>query len=189
MSKRADGVRGTSASERCRLLDELIDAWIARGSEPELTQRRINARAAIEAAWSAPGVPVGSCTYPDCACAPNGDVGCNSPNAAARGVAAVEATSTMPSDLAQRIAVALECGVLWTEGAEAHPRMQAALADFNAWRTAGVPATEQRNADSMGKLISALEFVIRHSDSLTPSDIQRMQAILAEVTGGEVQRG
>lgn len=31
------------------------------------------------------GVAVGSCTYPDCACVPNGDVGCNSPNAAARG--------------------------------------------------------------------------------------------------------
>jgi hypothetical protein len=28
----------------------------------------------------------GGCTYPACACEPNSDVGCNSPNAAARGV-------------------------------------------------------------------------------------------------------
>ena len=28
------------------------------------------------------------CTYPDCSCEPNGDTGCNSPNAAARGVQA-----------------------------------------------------------------------------------------------------
>jgi hypothetical protein len=52
----------------------------------------------------------------------------------------------------------------------------------------GLSLLEWRDApdvgtDSMGKLIAALEFVIRHSDSLTPSDIQRMQAILAEVTG------
>jgi hypothetical protein len=45
------------------------------------------------------------------------------------------------------------------------------------------PKVRTAGSDSMGKLISALEFVIRHSDSLTPSDIQRMQAILAEVTG------
>jgi hypothetical protein len=37
--------------------------------------------------------------------------------------------------------------------------------------------------DSMEKLIDALRFVVRCHDSLTPSDIQRMQAILAEVTG------
>jgi hypothetical protein len=50
----------------------------------------------------------------------------------------VPPAAPMPEELANRIAVALECGVLWTKDAEAHPRMEAALADFNAWRTAGV---------------------------------------------------
>jgi hypothetical protein len=31
------------------------------------------------------GVAAASCTYPECECTPHGDVGCNSPNAAARG--------------------------------------------------------------------------------------------------------
>lgn len=56
--ERTHGVQATSTpnAERCRLLDELIDSWIARGSEPALTQRRINARLAIEAAWPTAGV-------------------------------------------------------------------------------------------------------------------------------------
>lgn len=47
----------------------------------------------------------------------------------------------MPLKLADQIASALESGVLWTEKSEAHPRMQRALADFNAWRANGVPGT------------------------------------------------
>jgi hypothetical protein len=37
--------------ERCRLLDELILSWQQRGDSPEKANRRIAARAAIEAAW------------------------------------------------------------------------------------------------------------------------------------------
>jgi hypothetical protein len=43
----------------------------------------------------------------------------------------------MPSNLAQRIALALECGALWAKGSEGHPRITQALADFNAWRAGG----------------------------------------------------
>jgi hypothetical protein len=48
----------------------------------------------------------------------------------------------IPPELAARIAVALECGVLWTENTEAHSRMQRAVADFNEWRTRGVALGE-----------------------------------------------
>lgn len=52
--------------------------------------------------------------------------------------AGVPASSAgMPDGQAHRIAAALECGVMWTEGTEVHPRMRAALADFTAWRNAG----------------------------------------------------
>jgi hypothetical protein len=47
----------------------------------------------------------------------------------------------MPEDLAKRIAIALDCGVLWTERSEAHPRMKRALADFLAWLASPTPAS------------------------------------------------
>jgi hypothetical protein len=47
-------------------------------------------------------------------------------------------SAPMPQKLADQIAAALECGVLWARSSEGHPRMQRALDDFNEWRTAGV---------------------------------------------------
>jgi hypothetical protein len=42
------------AAERCRLLDELIASWRDQGNSPEQMERRIQARSAVEDAWSAP---------------------------------------------------------------------------------------------------------------------------------------
>ena len=58
---------------------------------------------------------------------------------ARKALAGVAPTPAMPAALAQQIAAALQCGVLWTEKTEAHSRMQQALADFNAWAS---PAPE-----------------------------------------------
>jgi hypothetical protein len=42
-------------------------------------------------------------------------------------------TKPIPQELAQVVTDALECGALWTEGSEAHPRMKLALRAFKVW--------------------------------------------------------
>jgi hypothetical protein len=61
---------------------------------------------------------------------------CHEAKTCARGVTV--APASMPKDLADRIAIALECGILWCHGSEAHERMVSTFAAFNVWRTAGV---------------------------------------------------
>lgn len=59
------------------------------------------------------------------------------------------AVQPMPADLAQRIAIALDCGILWTKDTEAQPRMQKVLEEFIEWRNAGVDSPEGKsNANS-----------------------------------------
>lgn len=47
----AAGPATRGAVERCHLLDELIQSWREKGNAPEQCERRIRARAAVEAAW------------------------------------------------------------------------------------------------------------------------------------------
>jgi hypothetical protein len=71
-----------AAIERCRLLDELIASWRDGGNSTEKAERRIQARAAVEAAWSTDGMPASPASVPPevqrsiamghCICAPRG---------------------------------------------------------------------------------------------------------------------
>lgn len=50
--------------------------------------------------------------------------------------AAVEAVPAMSREMVRDVLTALECGSMWTEGAEAHPRMLRAVDEFRRWAIA-----------------------------------------------------
>jgi hypothetical protein len=59
-------------------------------------------------------------------------------------------STPMPAALALRIVLALECALLWTEGSEARARVEKALTEFHAWRTAGAAAGSGGDARAAG---------------------------------------